>query len=323
MFSRVAYFSCAALILYVAVFFYPKWENEAGESSLGWDAATYYWYLPSAFIYQDLKSQSFSDSIIEKYQFVPSFEQFIHENGNVVITYSSGLALVHLPAFLVAHLVANPLGFPADGFSLPYQIAVQLWSLFFALLGLWYFRKLLLRYYSDRATAITLVLLVFGTNYLNYSGVDVTLTHSWLFSIYTLTMLNTDLFFATKKRRYALRVGLLVGLAILIRPSEIIVILLPLLWGMNRINVKAIKRQIGFMAMNYRAVLLAIVSAMLVASIQVAYWLYVADTPLVYSYGDKSFSWTNPHFSDFTFSYRSGWMVYTPLMLFVFPALLY
>lgn len=323
MLSRSAYIICVALLLYVALIFDPKWKNTGRESSLGWDVSTYYWYLPATFIYHDLKEQKFGDSIIDKYGFTPVFEQsFVHESGNRVITYSSGLAVVFLPAFAVAHALAAPLGYEADGFSLPYQAAVHFWSLLAAIVGLWYFRKLLLRYFSDKVTAISLVLLVFGTNYLNYTGVDVTLTHSWLFTIYTLVLLNTGNFYADPRYKYAIRIGLLTGLAILIRPSDMIIALIPLLWGMESISPGAIKRQVKFFIQNYRPVLLAVLCTILVGSIQIIYWLYVAGEPLVYSYDDKGFYWTKPHFFDYTFSYRSGWLVYTPLMFFAFVGLL-
>lgn len=323
MLSRISYILCTAIILYAAFVFYPKWNNKGVETSLGWDAATYYWYLPATFIYHDLKEQKFGDSIIDKYGFTPSFDQsFVHESGNRVITYSSGLALMHLPAFGIAHALAEPLGFPADGFSLPYQVAVQLWSLLAALVGLWYFRQLLLRYFSDKATAISLLLLVFGTNYLNYTGVDVTLTHSWLFTIYTLLMLNAGNFYANPTTKYAIRIGLLTGLAILIRPSEMIAVLIPLAWGMNSILPAAIGNRLRFLQQHYKPVLLAVLCAVLVGSVQVIYWLYMTGEPLVYSYADKGFSWKQPHFFNYTLSYRSGWLVYTPLMFFAFAGLL-
>ncbi len=323
MLSRISYILCTALVLYAAFVFYPKWNNKGPETSLGWDACSYYWYLPATFIYQDLKEQKFGDSIIDKYGFEPTFEPFVHErSGNVVITYTSGLALMHLPAFAIAHVLAKPLGYPADGFSLPYQVAVQLWSLLAALVGLWYFRKLLLRYFSDKATAISLLLLVFGTNYLNYAGIDVTLTHSWLFTIYTLLMLNAGNFYNNPNNKYAIRVGLLTGLAIFIRPSEMIALLIPLLWGMESISFRAIGKRFSFLLKHYRQVLLAALCVGLIGSVQILYWLYVTGEPFVYSYGDKGFSWKQPHFFDYTFSYRSGWLVYTPLMFFAFAGLL-
>ena len=104
MLSRSVYILCVAAVLFVSVIYLPKWKNKGTESSLGWDAATYYWYLPATFIYHDLKEQKFGDSIIQKYGFTPSFsESFVHSSGNRVIVYSSGVALLSMPAFFVAH----------------------------------------------------------------------------------------------------------------------------------------------------------------------------------------------------------------------------
>lgn len=321
-YSRYAYIACLILVAYVSLVFYPKWKLKAEQSSLGWDAATYYWYLPATFIYHDLKHQEFGDSIIAKYDFTPEFAQsFVHENGGRVITYSSGLAFMHLPAFAFAHIIAEPLGYPADGFSLPYQVAVQFWSIICAMIGLWFFRKLLLYYYSDKTVAVTLLLLVFGSNYLNYIAIDATLTHSWLFSIYVLLMLNSRSFYLNPGIKHALKIGLLVGLAILIRPSEIIAILIPLLWGMNSIMPSAIGKQLQFFKAHFKKITLAVLCVVAVGVIQVVYWLYVAGEPLVYSYEEKGFSWLHPHFFNYTFSYRSGWLTYTPLLVFAFIGL--
>ncbi len=321
-YSFYSYCISVLLLLYVAFVFYPKWNNESTESPLGYDAVTYYWYLPATFIYKDLKQQKFGDSIITKYGFTSVFDQsYTHESGNRVITYSSGVAILQLPAFAVAHVLAKPLGFEPDGFSKPYRVALQAWGLLWVLVGLWFFRKLLLYYFTDKTTAITLLLLVYGSNYLNYSAIDITLTHSWLFVIYVFLLLNTRQFYKQPSRKYAVRIGLLTGLLILIRPSEFLAVLIPLLWGMESISWGAIKERVAFFAHQYRYLFIAVVCAAIVGSIQVIYWLYVTGQPLVYSYDDKGFSWKSPHFWLYTFSYRSGWLVYTPMLFFVFIGL--
>lgn len=317
--SLYAYVACVLLIAYVAVFFYPKWENKGTESSLGWDAGTYYWYLPATFIYKDLKQQKFGDSIINKYQFTPSFVQsFVYKQGNRVITYSSGVALVQLPAFVIAHLLAEPLGYDADGFSLPYQFAIQLWAICIGIAGLWFFRKLLLLFYSDAVVAVLLVMLVAGTCFLNYTAIDATLTHCPLFAIYALLLLNTQYYYTSPKRKYAIRIGLLTGLAILIRPSEIIAVLLPMLWGMENLSRESILRHFKFLKSRLPDLLLAAFCAIMLCSIQVVYWWYVTGQPFVYSYDDKTFSWLAPHTWQYLTSTTSGWLMYNPVVLLIF-----
>ena len=192
MLSRIAYFVSLLVLCYSSFFFYPKWNKQGVEATISWDVSGYYWYLPAIFIYKDVKKLSFKDSIIAKY--APTGTELQQamplDNGNYVMKYSSGMAVMYLPFFVVAHVLAVPLGYPADGFSYPYQLAIQFGGLLVSLLGLWLLRRLLLLYYADRVVAITLFLIACGTNYLNYAAVDSGMSHTWLFTIYVSLLLR-------------------------------------------------------------------------------------------------------------------------------------
>ncbi len=314
--SKYSFIACLVLMCYATFSFYPKWGKAAGESSLGWDVSGYYWYLPSLFIYKDLKQQRFGDSIINKYNFTPRFDQsFVAPNGGRVNTYSAGMAVMYSPFFFTAHFLAPKLGYEADGFSVPYQFAIQIGSLLVGLVGVWFFRKILLLFYSDRIGAAMLLLLVFGTNYLNYTSIDGALTHNWLFTVYVFLLLNTYHFYRNPSYKYAISIGLLCGLAVLTRPSEIICILIPLLWGMERLSPGALREKISFLNSQLPKICICILCIGIVGSIQIIYWKYVADEFFVYSYQDKTFSWFKPHLGNYMFSYRSGWITYTPVMI--------
>lgn len=308
-------------MLYTSFFLSPRWGKEAGMSTLAWDVSGYYWYLPSIFIYKDLKQQKFGDSILSKYAITPSFEQSLpNESGNRVMVYSSGMAIMYLPFFAIAHTAAYISGYPPDGFSLPYQLLIPIGSLLIAFIGIWFFRKLLLIYYSDKVAAIMLVLLVFGTNYLNYTTFDAALTHNWLFTLYIFLILNTINFYRTFHYKYAVRIGLLCGLLVLIRPSEIISVMIPLLWGIDRISWREISKRLLLFITNWQKIFTAIACSIAVGLIQVGYWLYVTGKPFVYSYGSHGFTWKHPHTWDYIFSYRSGWAVYTPMVFLMLLA---
>lgn len=323
MLSKVTYILSCLILLYTSFIFYPKWNAEHTEATIAWDVSGYYWYLPATFIYKDLKKQEFADSIIDKYNPTPErMQSFKHPSGNWINVYSSGMAVMYLPFFTVAHLVAKPLGYPADGFSIPYQLAIQIGGVLMALIGLWYYRKLLLKWFSDKTVSIMLLLIVVGTNYLNYAAIETGLSHNWLFTLYALLLLNTYNFYNRPSYNYSIRIGLLIGLITLIRPTEIISILIPLLWGMEGISFGAIKKQLKYLSTQYKQVLLTSVAVIAIGSIQIIYWLYVTGEPLVYSYEEKGFSWLHPHFKDYIFSYRSGWLTYTPLLIFSFLGLI-
>lgn len=323
--SRITYIVSVLVMFFASFWYYPRWKQGGLEAAISCDVSGYYWYLPSVFIYKDLAGQSFKDSILHKYAPTPNgdFQQGLPlENGNYVMKYSSGMAVMYLPFFTAAHLLARPLGFDADGFSDPYQFAIQLGGFLISIIGLWYLRKLLLLYYSDVTTAVSLLLLVIGTNYLNYAAIDCGMSHCWLFTVYTFLLLNTHYFYQHFKFKYALRIGLLVGLATLTRPTDIISCLIPLLWGMEKISLGAIKERFSLILQRFKLYLVAVVAMVAVASIQLIYWKYVSGHWIVYSYGGQEFSWKSPHVWDYTFSYRNGWLLYCPTMLLAFIGLI-
>lgn len=318
-YSKFALIFCYIIMGYTAFVFYPKWQKEMTEATLSWDVSGYYMYLPALFIYKDIKQCAFKDSIIQKYSPTLDFQQaFRHEkSGNYVMKYSSGQAIVMLPFFVVAHTWASISNtYPNDGFSYPYQVSIGVGMFLLALLGLYFLRKILLLYFSEKVTAITLLLLVIGTNYLNYSAIDQALTHNALFTIYVLIIWNTIVYYKNHEIKSLIYSGLLCGLATLIRPTEIISILIPLLWGLN--NVEQIKDRVTFIINNFSKAILFAACFFAVVFIQPMYWKLVSNDWLVYSYQDQGFSWLNPHVKDYMFSYRCGWIRYCPMMILPF-----
>ncbi len=315
-FSRYAYLLCATLIVATACLYYPKWQQRDTEATLSWDVSGYYLYLPAALIYGDMTRLEFFPDIEKKYHPGPGMGQaFRHEkSGNYVMKYSSGQAWQFLPWFAAAHLLAEPLGYPADGFSRPYQVAIGLGSLLVALLGLWFARRSLLYYFSDRATAIALLLLVWGSNYLNYSAIDGAMTHNWLFTAYSLLIFSTIRFYQRPSLGGAAAIGLFVGWAVLTRPTELIAVLIPLLWGVG--SMAGLRERLLFFVKNYGKLLLAGGIFGGIVFSQMAYWHWATGEWLVYSYQDQGFSWLRPHLSDVLFSYRAGWLTYSPVMVF-------
>jgi hypothetical protein len=323
MLSKITYFIAVFVLLITSFFYYPRWNKTRTEAAISWDVAGYYWYLPSVFIYKDLLHQAFATPTLLHYHM--SNEEFDMatkaKNGNYVLKYSAGMAVMYLPFFMIGHAAAGILHAPQDGFSPPYQFCLQLGGLLAGIVGLWYFRKLFLRFFDDRMVALLLSLLVIGTNYLNYAAIDCGMTHTWLFTLYLLLLLNAAAFHESGKTKHAAAIGVLLGLLVLIRPSEIIAVLIPLLWGLNGLSGGAIKAHFAYLQKNVAKIVIAVVLAGAVFSLQLIYWKYSSGHWLYYSYGNQGFSFLHPHPMLYTFSYRSGWLVYTPLMVLAFLGL--
>lgn len=317
--SLLALIICYLVLAGTHFLYYPKWKAETHEATISWDVSGYYFYLPAFFIYQDVKELSFKDSIMQKYAPTPYFGQaFEHEeSGNYVFKYSMGQAILYLPSFVVAHAWASSSqAYPADGFSFPYQFMISMNALLFAFLGLLVLRKVLLRYFSDGVVALALLSVVLATNYLNYSAIDGAMTHNHLFTLYALLLYSSIRFYEKASYGWALSIGLLVGLATLTRPTELLTALIPLFWQLDFLSRSAIAKRLAFFKQQLPKLGLAVVAVIAVGMLQLLYWKYTANEWIVYSYEDQGFSWLRPHFYAGLLSYKAGWLVYTPFMVF-------
>jgi hypothetical protein len=310
--SALAWWACALLIVGSAFFYYPKWRQSKTEATLSWDVSGYYFYLPAFLIYGDARELAWRDSILQKYHPTPDLQQaFRHEpSGHYVMKYPVGQALQMLPWFTVGHLLAAPLGYAADGFSRPYQAAISWGSLFVALLGLWYLRKALLYYYQDAVVAATLLCIVWGTNYLNYTAFDGAMTHNWLFTLYGLIIYHTIRYYDQPSLMRAAGIGLMVGWAVITRPTELWTAFIPLLWGWD----SWAKRWRHFNEHKTHLAVAATVFAAMV-SLQMLYWRYAGGSWVIYSYEEQGFNWLKPHILDGLVSFKAGWLIYSPMMI--------
>lgn len=315
---RLSVYVVIFLSIALVVFRGIAWPTNA----LTWDVFGYYLYLPATVIHDDpgLKNTEWLDEVMDTYAPSATLYQLVKgDDGNRVIKYTSGLALLYSPFFFVAHWLAPVLGYPADGFSLPYQLILSLGGILWAIFGLILLRKLLLRLFDDKITSITLLLIVLGTNYFQLSAFDGTLlSHNYLFALYALLLLTTIRWHERPSYTKAFILGLTCGLITLIRPSEMICVLIPLLW--NAGSWRQFTFRFKIIKINLYYVLAFVTPALLIGFIQLYYWKSVSGNWLFYSYDNpgEGFRFFPPYILDFLFSFRKGWFIYTPLMIFAF-----
>ncbi len=313
--SKHALWICWASVLLIGFNAYPKWEKKRMEATISWDASGYYWYLPTFFIYKDVKKQLFAAQILQKYEPTPYSTQTLPhpKTGNQVMLYPMGMALAELPFFALAHLSAKALGYEKDGFSKPYQMAIGIGMLLWAIIGLAVLRKILIQFFTETNTAFAILLLYFGTNYLEYSTITNAMTHSFLFTLYAVLIFQTIKFHQKPTFQTAALIGLCIGWATLTRPTEIISALIPIFWQIY--NYQSLKDRFLFLKIHFNKILFSILIAALLGSFQLFYWKYVTDTWIYNSYSGFTFDWGRPHVRDCLVSARAGWLTYTPLML--------
>lgn len=313
--TSLSSFLVSVLIIFFAAVSSPNWEGTKSNATLSWDVNGYYLYLPAFLIHGGEGTLAFKDEMMEKYAPIPVFfNAYPVDNGNYIIKYSVGLSILYLPSFLVGHFIAWAGDYPMDGFSRPYQTTIHIGSILFALIGLWYCRRNLLRFFDDKVTAITLLAIALGTNFFIYSSLDAALTHGYLFALISFLIHATIEWYRQPNYKHSIGIGVCIGLAALTRPTEIIIVLIPLLWGID--NVEVLKSRLVLWQKHLPKLLLTGVIIGAIGSIQLIYWKIYSGNWIEYSYQDQGFSWLRPHIWDFTFSYRKGWLLYTPMMIF-------
>jgi hypothetical protein len=287
---------------------------------LAWDTMGYHVYLTQWLVNHDMHiyNLDFYTHIQNTYQNTSTLYQFVTlPNGEFITRYPFGWALLNLPFIVVGHLFAVLLHYPTDGFSLPYQIAAYSSSLFYMALGIYWLRKVLLHFFSDKQTVLLLISVAFGTNYLHLNSETLSLIHIFLFPLYALLILQTIKFYQTYKLKNALGIGFIIGLMTAARPTEIVAIFIPLLWDVG--NWVQLKERFTFiLKTNRKTYLLAMIVGLCVLFPQLLYWKVTTGDWIFYSYNNpgEGLDLLSPHTHHFLFSFRKGWWIYTPVMFF-------
>lgn len=307
----------ASLMLVAAIVFFRFQYPPV--NILSWDVFGYYLYLPATFIYHDLRlaDVSWVNHLIGQYQTTSTFYQATAlPAGGWVMKYSMGMAVLNAPAFFVAHYISPVLGFSADGFSLPYQYAWAISGLVYAAVGILMLRQILIGFFDEKTTIILLVIIVLATNYFQLTAFEGYLSHNYLFTLYTFIVWFTIRWHENQRGRYAVALGLSMGLAVLTRPSEAVCVVIPILWNVG--GLQSLKQKWNLLRNNFKQVFLLAFSVTVAGLPQLLYWKYATGQWLFYSYINpgEGFDFCNPYLKEVLFSFRKGWLVYTPMMIF-------
>lgn len=287
----------------------------------GWvfkfDKSGYHLYLPALFIYNDITKLEFYKEIEENH--LPSNTDKNYglnelKNGNRVNKYAVGVAVFEAPFFLASHFINQKfLRYKEDGYTIPYQWGAVISNLFWAVLGLFILRMLLLRYFTDSITALTLLIIAFGTNFFNYTAFSSGMAHPYSFTLFAFLLLHTDNLYKHKQLNSFYYLAATLGLIAITRASNLVVILIPMLWGVS--NIGNLTKRFLFFAKQWKQLLISIIVFLAVVMLQLGYWKYVTGHWIYDSYINEGFIWSEPMIIKGLFGFQKGWLVYTPLAI--------
>lgn len=300
-----------------------RWKNaeKEGGKLIMWDITSYYGYLPAIFIHNDL-SLDFVDTdgvnYQAKHQFWPlrlnkNLEQDDHGEIKVIKT-TMGMSFMYSPFFFMAHGFAHISKYEPNGFSQPYEFFLVMSCLFYLFVGLYILRKLLLRYFSELVTGLTLTSILIGTNLFYYATEDPAMSHAYSFALIIGFIYHSILYLEKYQLKNVIYLGLLGGLIVLIRPVNLLIFLFPLLYGITK--GRDLVSRLELFIKKRKHILLIGALGFSVVFPQLLYWKLQTGSWVFNSYLGEGFFFGNSHVLEGLFSYRKGWLVYTPIMFF-------
>ena len=304
------------VIICITVFEKEQWKKPNGV--IASDVKGYYGYLPALFIHDDIQLKNIDPYIVDgdlKLWFSTS------EDGQRFIKFPAGMAVMYSPFFAVAHLTAEAYGQPANGYSEIYRKALTYGSLVYFILGLLFFSKLLLRHFDDRTTATTLLVVYLATNLYYYTALDGFLTHGYTFFLFSAFMYGCVRWLDTQKWKYVFLLGISGGLMVAVRHIDLWFLLFIVLYGIR--SWRDLKKRFQLFWKFRWKTLVGGALIVLMMTPQLIYHYTLFGTVFHYAYNDERFFFSAPHFIDALFSYRNGWLLYTPIMAFAILGLLF
>jgi hypothetical protein len=288
--------------------FLPLLNYRVGKNLRGviWsDAEGYYVYLPAAFIIRDFHN-------------VPegSMNMRRTDKGEVMMKYTSGVALFELPFFLVAKAYCDAKNIPKEEiYNIHYARSVALSGLVACFIGLYFLRRALRRNFSEKTVILTLLSILLGTNLFHYATKEPGMSHVYSFLLFSFLAWLTPIVFEKPNFKHFAWLGACLGWIVLIRPTGVLAVIFPLLYGVY--SWADLKNRIGFYINNYPKVLLAALVGSCFLLLQMWYWHEMTGAWLRYSYEGETFMyWDKPKILEVLFDVQNGLFLYSPIVLF-------
>lgn len=313
-----------SLVLFLMLIPVPRVDGQL----IGSDGVYYYTYVRSLVIDGDL---DFTNEYT--YFHLPLPPRELRPTAHVPNKYALGPALLWLPFFLVAHLLAlsaNRLGLPvtADGYSYLYQSAVSIGSIVYGTLGFVLAVTCAQHRFSRAAVLWAVVVLWLASNAFYYMVFEPSMAH--MVSLFSVSALLTVWYTRFRQPtppalRATILLGLTAGVVPLVRLQDVVFVAVPAGWVIAQ-TIRATSAGQYPCALRWGGhALLAGTIALLVFSPQLATWQYLYGTWSTSPYvaeRSRAFIWLTPQIGSVLFSSFHGLFTWHPIYLIALGGLI-
>jgi len=284
------------------------WDNNRGGVMI-YDVACYYGYLTHYINHADKPAPK----DLERYWALDPPNKFVTaENGHRVLKTTMGMAVLYLPFYftgLIYHYLLH--GNIGSGYEYEYRICMHFVGTGYLLLGLILLRTLLKRYFNDSVIALTIICIVFGTNMLYYTTYESCMTHVGNFFLYLCFIWLTIKWYRHRLWGITIAIGLVSGLLALIRPTNSLIGIVFLLYGVS--NWQTLKERFLLLIKAIPHLIVLVLCSVIIWVPQMFYWHNLTGHLFFYSYVGERFYFYSPKIYLGLLSWRKGWLLYTPM----------
>ncbi len=284
------------------------------------DGFGYYVYLPGFLIFRDPGLTS-----VGLWRFHGPFPAWTgvlpwQDSGQYLIKYTMGEAVLIMPFFGLACVVANFGDIKVDGFRWPFQYAAAFAGLFYMVAGLRLLWGALERHFNRQTILPVLLALTFGTDLFHYGTYDALFSHVFSFFLFCAFLNLVEGIYGGGSWRHCLGAGVVAGLILLTRPTNGLWLLFGVFYGVT--SARALGRRLRALPHRLGALACVVLPAAAVASLQLFYWKAITGSFVIYSYGEERFSFDAPDFVGLLFSVDRGLFFWSPVLLAAVPGFL-
>jgi len=259
-----------------------------------------YAYLPATFLNNN--SFQWDNETVTKHKL----------NTTKKSTYNYGSSLLYSPFFFGALVYCKINKVPLEqGFSQVFQNAIHWSGVIYFTIALLLIRRILLKYFNENITAITLFSLFYGSSTFYYGYVLSEMPESQLLFLMALFLYLVHEFYKSPNLKSAFFLGLVFASISLVRYFEMYVLFFFLFFS-NR-NLKEVNALSGHHRLSYFFFFVLAVILLWAPQILFNQTHYSAGfNPYIHF---NKYDFTDSRIASVIFDYKQGWLTYSPIML--------
>jgi hypothetical protein len=280
------------------------------------DGRGYYAYLPALLIYNDASYQK-SMEVEKRYSPFLSDQLYVYNDsdGKFYNKYFPGVALLQLPFFGMACLSSWLSGYPVDGYNSIFSFFFLVGGLFYGTTGIFLFYRFLKLMFPANTHLIEWIVLsaFMASTLIFYSTYTLGFSHLYSFFLFGLFSLNVLRLRKKQTLKEIFTLGSIVGLILLVRPTNgLVILMIPFILG----DLKTTKSFIRELFVRRAKLFLGgLIGLIVILSIEFFICKWQSDKWVNWSYNGEGFNFLDPQFFAGFFSFRIGLFLHSPILM--------